>query len=271
VVLFDPDENPGFLVNITAVDDPFDGCNGLIGNEHQNCRPGATPRFNIAFTNPLPGVPRNPDDPNGGYNFRAQLIADDRFIVEEIPIYIIPEDLDEMGPPEPPYNQEATYWQDIGAAGCANTNEAPDWRDLSWDAEVHPGTTITFLACTAQVAANLDTCVPKEIASVSGVGTCTSDADCAVGFCDTDVGTCQVATTGPCASNIECGVNAFCDLAGSGKCTYQSQPVYIGSTLVEQNLQAYMRMKIQMTGTPPIEDPPVLHRWEMTYVCQNVL
>ena len=94
IVKFDPDANPGFQVAITAIDEVGDGCSGVVGTEHQNCAPGATPRFNIAFTNPLPGVPLHPTDPKGGYTFRAQLIGDDQFIVEEVPIYIIPANLD---------------------------------------------------------------------------------------------------------------------------------------------------------------------------------
>ena len=37
------------------------------------------------------------------------------------------------------------------------------------------------------------------------------------------------------------------------------------------NFQRFIRMRINMRVTEPFEDPPVLHRWEMTYYCTNNL
>jgi hypothetical protein len=270
VVKFDPDANPGFTVAISAVDEVGDGCTGLLGSEHQNCAPGATPRFNIEFTNPLPGVPRHPTDPNGGYTFRAQLIGDDQFIVEEVPIYIIPESLEPMGPEEPPIYEEGSYWQDTASPGCSGFNQAPDWRDLSWDADVYANTTIRFMACTAGTVAGLSSCMPKEIASVTGTGDCMSDADCSVGYCDTGIGVCQVARVGTCFDDAQCGVGAFCDEEVE-QCTYFRQPVYIGAVLGTDNYKRYLRMSIGLSVEEPYEDPPVLHRWDMTYYCNNAL
>ena len=63
-VVFEPDQNPGFLVRVNAIDQIGDGCSGLIGVEHQNCVPGASPRFTIEFENPLGApVPLNPMRP----------------------------------------------------------------------------------------------------------------------------------------------------------------------------------------------------------------
>ena len=42
-----------------------------------------------------------------------------------------------MGPPGPEYYDEGEYWQDSSAPGCTG-NRAPDWRDLSWNADVYP-------------------------------------------------------------------------------------------------------------------------------------
>jgi hypothetical protein len=270
VVKFDPDANPGFTVAIAAVDEVGDGCSGLIGSEHQNCAPGATPRFNIAFTNPLPGVPHHPTDPNGGYTFRAQLIGDDQFIVEEVPIYIIPERLEPVGPEEPPIYEEGSYWQDTASPGCSGFNQLPDWRDLSWDADVYDNTTIRFMACTSGTVAGLNSCVPKEIASVTGAGLCDADSDCEVGYCDTGIGVCQVARVGMCLNDMQCGVGAFCDETVE-QCTYLRQPVYIGAVLGTDNFARYLRMTIGMSVVVPYEDPPVLHRWDMTYYCNNAL
>ena len=98
---------------------------------------------------------------------------------------------------------------------------------------------------------------------------CASDADCAVGFCDTGISVCQVATTNVCVDDAACGVNSFCDTAGSGKCTYVSLPVYIGASLGGQNYQAYLRMAIGMSVTEPYDEAPVLHSWDMTYFCST--
>lgn len=271
IVKFDPDANPGFLVTVTAVDEIGDGCSGIVGAEHQNCAPGATPRFNIEITNPLPGVPKHPTDPNGGYTFRAQLIGDNQFVVEEVPIYIIPESLDTMGPAEPPVYAEGTYWQDTTSPGCVDQNQTPDWADLSWVADVYRNTTIEFIACTATTEATLSSCTPVEVAEITGAGDCTTDADCPVGYCDTDIGVCQITLGGACTLDAECADNAYCDEMGSRRCTYQSQPVYVGEALRNRNFQRYIRMQINMRVTEPFDDPPVLHSWELTYFCTNNL
>src|SRR4029077_5048265 len=118
-VVFDPDANPGFGLTIKAVDTPGDGCSGGVGIEHTNCAPGATPRFEISFNNPLSHpVPLNPNDPNGGYNFRAELIGDNEFIVDRVPIYIVPRDVTHPPAPVPQIVSTGSYWQTVAAPGC---------------------------------------------------------------------------------------------------------------------------------------------------------
>jgi hypothetical protein len=270
-VIFEPDDNPGFNVVVKAVDQNGDGCSGLIGVTHQKCVPGATPRFQIEFTNPTApnNVPLNPDDPNGGYNFRAELLGDSQFVVDHIPVYIIPEQADVMGPPAPQYYPSGEYHQDIASPGCSG-NQAPDWRDLDWTADVYGNTSITFKACAARNQADLETCVPRAIAKVTGGADCASSADCPVGYCDLDIGVCQITTAGGCMVSSDCSTNAFCD-PGSHLCTFSSQPAYIGTALGELNFNSYLRMSIELAGTQPYEAPPVLHRWEMTYICNQVL
>jgi hypothetical protein len=271
VVAFEPNDNPGFLITVRAIDQAGDGCSGLIGIEHQNCTPGASPRFTIDFENPLGApVPLNPDDENGGWQFRADLIGDDQFVIDSVPIYIIPEDvIPNMGPPPPEYLSQGEYWQDSGAPGCSG-NAAPDWRDLSWNADVYPNTTVNFKACTAQTADGLETCTPKTIATVTGAGTCDATEDCPVGYCDTDIGVCQIARAGNCTESAQCAFNAFCDLT-VGKCTYLGQPVYIGAAIGADNFQSFLRMIIDLSVVEPFDEPPVVHGWEMTYYCSNVL
>jgi hypothetical protein len=269
-VMFEPDANPGFGLVIKAIDQPGDGCSGLVGVEHQRCVPGATPRFTLEFSNPKDNpVPLNPRDPLGGYNFRAELIGNDQFIIDQVPIYIIPKDvIDDMGP-EPEYHTSGEYFQDSSAPGCTG-NKAPDWRDLSWSADVYKNTTVSFSACTGLFQEDLATCNPHVIASVTGGEDCHTTADCSVGYCDTDIGVCQIARSGSCTGDSQCAVNAYCD-QDARQCTYTSQPVYIGEALGGDNFKPYIRMVIDLTAMPGFEKPPVVHGWDMTYLCNNIL
>jgi hypothetical protein len=47
--------------------------------------------------------------------------------------------------------------------------------------------------------------------------------------------------------------------------------VYIGAALGGDNYKANIRVGIDLAGTPPFTAPPVVHRWEMTYLCNQVL
>jgi hypothetical protein len=268
-VAFEPDANPGFIVTVTAVDRPGDGCDGLIGLEHQNCRPGATPTFYITITNPLDNpVPLNPNDPNGGYNFRADLIADDKYFVDAVPIYVIPEDIDgSVPPPEYVLESHGEYWQDVASPGCEG-NAAPDWRDLFWTAEVPSGTMLRFAACTSADATSLDGCTLTEIATIIGGEACTTTADCARGFCATG-GVCQTIQGNPCMSDAQCAQGASCD-TDTLHCAYSGQPVYVGGTLQEANLLSDLRMHIDLFANPTTNQGPVVHDWALTYLCRSV-
>jgi hypothetical protein len=267
---FEPDANPGFVITLKAIDQIGDGCDGLVGLEHQNCVPGASPRFLLEFENPLDApVPVNTLDPRGGYSFVAELIGDGQFVVDKVPIYIIPSSVAPPGPPPPEYYTHGTYKQDVVADACSG-NEGPDWSDLRWNATVYGNTSVSFSVCAASDAASLQTCTPTLVAKVSGKGDCTTDMDCPVGYCNISIGVCQVATGSSCTVDMNCPANAFCDPA-SLLCTYESQPVYIGDFLDDENYLPYMRMLIGLDATPPFDDPPVLHTWEVTYQCRNVL
>jgi hypothetical protein len=71
-------------------------------------------------------------------------------------------------------------------------------------------------------------------------------------------------------SSTECPGNAYCDMTAH-LCTFTSQPVYIGTALGELNFKSYLRMTIDLAATQPFTKPPVLHRWETTYICNQVL
>jgi hypothetical protein len=267
-IAFDPDANPGFDVVVKAVDAPGDGCSGLVNNEHQHCVPGASPRFEVQFTNPKDSpVPLNPKDANGGYNFRAELIGDQQFVVDKVPIYIVPRDVDHSSMPVAQVAPSGTYWQDIASPGCTG-NLAPDWHDLNWTVDTPNGTSVSFAVCAANEADALGTCDPKTLATITGGGACTADADCTNGYCGT-AGNCQTITGGSsCTLDTDCTTGSTCK---SGKCYFSRQPVYIGGLLGTTNYDTALRMRINLTGNTTDNTSPTVHDWNLTYVCNSVL
>lgn len=269
-VVFEPDANPGFVVKLKAADKPGDGCDGLVGIVHKKCRPGATPTFYLEFTNPYnQPVPLNPADPMGGYTFRAELVANGKYVVASVPIYIIPKDVDDSLMAQPLLQTMSAYWQDLQAPGCLGT-EAPEWRDLSWTAAVPNGTAVSFDICTAQSQADLATCTYSHVASVNGGGPCTLDSQCGLGFCSPE-GNCQTISGGPCLVDLDCGGSGTCE---SNVCIYPGQPVYAGFVLGDSgnlNNSAYLRMNIGLTSNTSNNTAPTVHDWALTYWCHTAI
>jgi len=164
-------------------------------NKQYQCRPGAVPKFQVTFRNPLGSpVPPNPMDPYGGYLFKLQLKANDKYLLTEIPVYIIPNTLTY---PEPPKRYAATgvYEQEAPARSCVSrssssgddagvsgvANSLPSWRDLYFDALLPLGTSIDFQLCTGSDPSDLTTCnwSSRERITVTAGKTCTTNADCA--------------------------------------------------------------------------------------------
>jgi Cys-rich repeat protein len=249
---------------------PGDGCDGLIGLEHQNCRPGATPKFVVSITNPTnPPVPPNPNDPKGGYNFRVDLIGDGRFYIDSVPIYVIPFDIDGSAPPPIPRVEEyGEYFQDVSSSSGCTGNERPDWQNLTWNAHVPDGTSLRFSVCTAESEEALETCTYTEIATISSQGTCTTDLDCATGHCSA-WGLCETITGGTCLNDMQCPAGAVCDLM-INQCSYEGQPVYVGGSLGATNLLTYLRMNVALTANVATNAGPTVYDWALTYVCRNV-
>ncbi len=129
--------NPGFTITIQKCTNSADpnqaqcqsfsqGCSDTSPapkNTVAQCAPGATPQFFVQFTNPLDpnAVPPNTADPNGGYHFKLQIVGNHQYLLDEIPVYIIP--TDKMGPPPPSvgagtYMTSGTYEQQVYGAGC---------------------------------------------------------------------------------------------------------------------------------------------------------
>jgi hypothetical protein len=133
--------NPGFTIEIQKCLSNADlivnggpcqalskGCldtNPFPKNTVAKCQPGASPKFFVKFTNPLfpNNVKKNSttNDPFGGYHFKLQIIGNKQFLLDEVPVYIIPTDVTIM-PPAPPgagtFVTSGTYEQEIFGAGC---------------------------------------------------------------------------------------------------------------------------------------------------------
>jgi hypothetical protein len=263
-VVFDPDPNPGFTLTVRAVDAPGDGCSGLIGLEHQRCVPGATPRFELAFDNPKASpVPNNPKDPNGGYNFRAELIGDSQFIVDRVPIYIIPHDVSPP-PPTPVFVPSGNYWQDVSATNCTGT-QRPDWHDLAWNADIPEGTSIAFAVCAAEDKAQLGKCTPATVCTVTGGRSCSKDADCPDGYCSAKYA-CQYVTGPRCNEDKDCTRGSTCK---AGVCKFGGQPVYIGDVLKNTNYTSNLRMQVGLTANTSANTAPIVYDWSVNYFCNS--
>jgi hypothetical protein len=271
-VVFNPDANPGFGLLVRAVDAPGDGCSGLVGIEHQHCVPGASPRFELEFTNPLGSpIALNPNDPNGGYNFRAELIGDNQFVVDRVPIYIIPRDVNNVPEPIAQVVPQGSYWQDVAAPGCSQT-QRPDWHDLTWSADVPQGTSVSFNVCASDKATDLQTCPLTTLCTITGGAACTADSECGYGKCfkksGAMTGNCQTVTANACATDAQCLSGSHCR---ASKCTFDVQPVYIGDVLGSKNYAANLRMNVALTGNTTANTAPIVHDWSLTYVCSSVL
>jgi hypothetical protein len=263
-VLEDPDPNP-FVTSITAIDEsPINGCTGVIGNEHQDCLPGAAPGFDIYFSNPEPGVEPNPGDPNGGYTFTLQLIVDNRWVVDELPVYIIPSSEAVL----PPLYSPGAYWQDIYAGECGD-NQRPDWSDLAWSADLPNGTKIIFESCTADSWAGLEGCAYTHMVTVRASGPCNSHADCPQGTCAAN-GYCLYMEGGGCELQDDCAPGATCY---NGLCMYGSQPIDIAEAMQAAddtgNRRMYLRMNMRLYPDATSTKRPTLYDWFLTYVCYS--
>jgi len=259
-----PDNPPTpFTFAAQAIDQTADGCNAPVNQVHQNCGAGATPEFSVTFTNPgAPNaVPLNPDDPHGGYYMTLEVVGDGRYVLESIPVYIVPAD---VAPERPQRNYEAfgRYWQDVGSPNCLS-NERPEWSRLSWDATLPSGTSIVWQVCAAETRAELATCVPTTLATVTGGGACTADSDCPDGFCASNV--CQFAIGPDCEDDNACGQNGVCR---DGSCRFTSLPIDPAPALTREGDQSYLRVAVEMFASGDQQRAPIVYDWQVDYDCR---
>ncbi len=248
-----------FKVDIAPVNSPncvnphplLDGagvCSSMSGsyncNTHYQCRPGAAPKFRVTFTNPETApVPPNPNNPTGGYLFKLQLKGDDKFVLDEIPVFLLP--TSKMVPPPPgTFRTEGVYAQDVDATSCKlqrkpdgtyefnpRSTDLPQWRDLYFHADIPEGASIDFELCTSDDVADLASCEwsdqpgsKREKVTVTSQGTCVKDGDCldvpgfGDGFCS-DTGQCQFINKPSVIWDLSCNADSECPNGpfGAGK------------------------------------------------------
>ena len=302
VPLYQPDAGAaGFNVTVTAIANS-PGCDPLpAGNVQTGCRPGSQPQFDVSFENPVtaPVAPNN-SDAYGGYHFVLQLLGNGQYLLDEVPVYLIPDDT--VGPPPPgTVTSTGSYSQDVFALECEvdprtgeidpNLNRAPDWSDLYFKADIPSGTSITFSACTADDPADLAGCAYGTLATVESFGqTCVTTGDCTGamtpsgirdGFC-ADNQTCQFIDPPKqapfCTSDAECEngtlrqhtVLATCDTSVN-ECVYQTVPIDIAAGLPSgDNFKPYINVQITLNADTQSAVAPTLYEWSLTYVCTNI-
>jgi hypothetical protein len=208
-------------------------------------------------------VRNNTNDPNGGYNFRAELIGDQQFIVDRVPIYIIPHSV-APAPPTPVYVASGSYWQDLSATKCVGT-QRPDWHDLTWNADLPEGTTLSFGVCASEDKTQLSMCTPTPLATVTGGRSCAQNSDCPDGYCSS-TRTCHYVTAGRCTKNEDCTRGATCK---TGVCKFSGQPVYIGDALKDKNYTSNLRMQIGLGANTTANTAPTVYDWSLNYFCNS--
>jgi hypothetical protein len=251
---------------------PIDADNDAqhIPDTHVKCTPGAVPRFKITLANPNPpnNVPSNPSDPNGGWNMRLDLIGDGQYVVDQIPIYIIPEDVI-AEPGDKRYPDSGTYEQNISASGCFN-NESPLWRGLKWDADIPSGTTLIWRVCTAETVEDLASCTLVTAATVQTGSACANSSNCPNGYCNTS-GLCEFAIGPSCAVDDDCGVNGVCVLAmgmTTGSCQWNANPIDVKPALLRSMQgQKQARVQVEMRSNTAHSKAPTVNSWGLNYTC----
>jgi hypothetical protein len=269
------DPTPDFRLVVEALA-PGDGrCDGVfdadadgVPDTHRACRPGARPAFRVTFANPNEpaSVPPNPTPrPGNGYMMRLQLVGDGRQVLDEVPVYLMPQAI--VPPPPRPLRTEAVYTQTVLPAGCIS-NEAPRWDSLGWDATLPSDTELLWDLCLADGEAALGTCTYVRVASVHSGAACITNAECTDGYCDAS-GVCHYVEGPPCTDDPQCGVGGRC-VAGSttSSCRWSQTPVPLQAALLPgmQGLGA-ARVRMTMRSSPDQTLAPTVNRFNVEYTC----
>ena len=276
VQLPDTPPAPGFLFVSRAIDTPGDSCTGPIDTDsdgvldtHTKCRPGAVPRFEVKFTNPLnPAVPPNPaPGSNGGYNMKVELVGDNKFVIDSIPVFIIPEEVISGNDDPFQYAQTGTYAQDISAQ-CTDTDR-PLWQSLAWTDSLPAGTSLQWNLCLGDSTPELDACEASAawttVVGVTPGGSCTSSSQCLNGYCSS--GTCRqpVAPANTCSVDTDCGTNGVCV---NSACAWTANPISLLPTLRRGlNGKSKVRVQLKLNANSDRTLAPSVQDFRVIYTC----
>ena len=274
-------EANGSTSNCNPTTTDTDG-NGLK-DTYVACGPGAAPSWNVTFTNPANNpVPLNSTtlDANGGYQMKIQVIGDRNvpagfagFVVDEIPVYIIPTAIPEP-PAETKFSQSGTYAQTISSK-CSGTN-APIWRWFDWNASLPTGTSLDFRSCGGLTSAEVRSCSALTFASLTSSNvTCTTAnqaTTCGTGSVCGKSNRCEtlrstLACT-PANNGSECGTGGVCvTVAGDSRCHYSARPADLAKVIAAQQGKPYLRFEAGLNASSDRLSSPTLYDWRLDYVC----
>lgn len=287
------DPTPDFEFSVRALEQPGDGCDGPVvttarGPMHTDCGPGATPRFEVSFTNPAAApVPVNPADPYGGYHMQLEMFSQDDVVsnptsqpvvVDRVPVYIIPSDVIQEA--DEVYPESGSYWQQFSALACDDT-ERPIWEELSWDASLPEGTSVEFWVCTADEAADLDAACagdPRHAGTITYGGACVDHGGCGRGFCVG--GQCHAIQGPPCEVDQDCGTNGRCATT-----CYWDVPSFLGQqpdpridltpalsagdngAPASRQALKHMRVRLVLNANEDLSAAPSVFDWAARFTC----
>ncbi|MDB4988792.1 MAG: internalin, partial [Myxococcaceae bacterium] len=241
---------------------PIDTDGNGIADTFVACRPGASPTFKVTITNPLApnNVPSSALDRNGGYQMKLQVIGNGKFVMDEVPVYVIPQNASATSPAL--YPSSGSYEQTINSS-CVGTT-APSWRSLSWDATLPAGTSLVWSVCSGDTAAALSTCTLSRAATVTSGSGCTSSSQCPNGYCASS-GVCEYVVGPACGSAADCGTAGACI---GGTCAWTQNPIDLLPALVAgQEGPAMVRVSLKLNSNAAQTAAPTVQDWHLDYVC----
>jgi hypothetical protein len=254
-------------------------------------------------------VPLNTNDAYGGYHFKLQIIGDGKYLLDEVPVYLIPTMNMPMGPPTGGpgmFKASGQYTQNIVTAACPKlssttsvTNDLPQWSDLYFNAGMPEGTSIDFELCAKATEKDLASCwtassATRKKVTVNASGSCKKDEQCqnvpgyGTGFCAGDV--CQFISEPKVTWDIACATDKPCPNGhlgagdyliasrcetmngafGYGHCVYTTQPADLGATLpVGEQGQPFASIRFTLHADKTAAQAPTLYQWNLTYSCKS--
>lgn len=265
---------PPFGLRVEALQTLNNGCTGVAdtngdgtADTHLGCAALARPEFNVTFSNGTGAdeVPPNTVDAQGGYHMALRVLGDRRYLLDQIPVYLVPRDV--IPDPVPPlHSASASYEQSLSSSGCAE-REGPQWLSLVFDATVPDGTELAFELCGADSEAGLATCTFTPVATIThGATSCDEQNDCGSdGYCDPS-GFCQRVRGAACESDMQCGTFGTCSMADR-VCSYARNMVDLRQSAAQVAGRPHARVRARLSANADRTQAPTLLRWTIDYVC----